>query len=233
MAATSNALENMIEKNLAIQGPKITVSWVPAERGEYKKKITDTMSVIPKDWKEQGVWLKQADKVGKMRADVMKLLLEELQAFRLVNEGRVLFLGLHMQMLWELLAPVMEWKRCHLGAPIGNANEDLLLEAWTKEDNNAGPMLPAIVALEEEDIETAGALPGDLQETNQLAGNSQKQVALVAKLLIVGTLPWGSILVSVLTPASTEVRPSATITEMEEEVVVHARGWKWMQSKKR
>ncbi|EJU04743.1 hypothetical protein DACRYDRAFT_104618 [Dacryopinax primogenitus] len=133
-------------------------------------------------------------------------------------------------MLWELLVPVMgtkistKWKRRHLGAPIGAANEDLPLEAWTEEDDNAGPTLPAITALEEEDAETTGALPGDSQETNQLASDSQKQVALVAKPLIAGTLPWGGIPASVLMPASTEVGPSATITEMEEEVVAHAKG---------
>ncbi|EJU04744.1 hypothetical protein DACRYDRAFT_104619 [Dacryopinax primogenitus] len=77
MAATSDALEKTIEENSAIQGLKITASWVLVERGEYKKKITDVMSVIPKDRKEWGAWVKQVEKVSKMRADMTKLLLEK------------------------------------------------------------------------------------------------------------------------------------------------------------
>ncbi|EJU00322.1 hypothetical protein DACRYDRAFT_109060 [Dacryopinax primogenitus] len=219
--------EEAISKNMAMQRPKVTTARLPSDASAYKKKIGNVMAVIPKDQKERGKWLKEAEKVGKMWAAMTKLLLDEPCALRLLDEGQVLFLSPHMQMLWEFLAEDMnratDWKAHHLGAPIGVENEDLPLEAWVKDNDDAGPMPPVIAALHKEDTEDSSVLPGDSQETDQLASNLQKQVILVAKPLISGTLPWGGIPAAVLAPTSAEGGPSTTITKVEEEGAAHAK----------
>ncbi|EJT99561.1 hypothetical protein DACRYDRAFT_109658 [Dacryopinax primogenitus] len=178
--------EEAVSKNMAMQHPKC--------HGGH-----------PQGLKERGKWLQEAEKVGKMQAAMTKLLLDKPHALQLLNQGQVMFLGPHTQMLWEFLAEDMGMMKAHhLSAPISVENKDLPLDAWVEDNNDVGPIPPAIAALNEEDTKDGGVLPGDSQETDQLASNLQKQVVLVAKPLISGMLPWGSILAAVLAPTGIE-----------------------------